>query len=60
MTTTQLSKRRSIIISELTKLSYRGWDQCRREDWQPLEQELAELDIIYLRKRELQQYRNSK
>jgi hypothetical protein len=44
MTKAQARKRRSVIIAELTKLSYLGWDKCRREDWQPLERELAAID----------------
>lgn len=38
------SKRRSVIIAELSRLSRDGWRGARPEDYRPLEAELAEID----------------
>jgi len=46
MTTKQLRTRKMLIIAELTKLSHLGWDKCRREDWQPLEDELNRINML--------------
>ena len=45
MTKKQIRDRRREILRELTRLSYLGWDKARREDWQPLEDELNTLTI---------------
>ena len=42
--TRQHQKRKSQIVAELTRLSHQGWDQCRREDWEPLEAELRGIE----------------
>jgi len=45
MNKVQLRRRKMFIIAELTKLSHLGWDKCRREDWQPLEDELNAINM---------------
>jgi hypothetical protein len=46
MTTKQLRTRKLHIIAELTKLSRLGWQNSRREDWQPLEDELNRINML--------------
>ena len=39
----KLLTRRSAIFRELTQMSYRGWDQFKAIDYQPLEAELERI-----------------
>jgi hypothetical protein len=39
-------KRRSEIIRELCKLSKNGWADARASDYEPLEKELRELELV--------------
>jgi len=40
----QLQQRRSVIINELTKMSYDNWRRSRTSDYWPLEAELREIN----------------
>jgi hypothetical protein len=42
--TRKQQQRRSAIVAELSRLSRNGWANARREDWEPLERELHQLD----------------
>jgi replication fork clamp-binding protein CrfC len=40
----QLRTRRSVIVAELTRMSYQGWHKFKASDYQPLEAELREIE----------------
>jgi len=42
----KLRKRKMAIIAELCRMSHKGWHNCRREDWQPLEDELNQINLM--------------
>jgi hypothetical protein len=44
MTQVQLRNRRSIIVNELTKMSYDGWHKYKGVDYLPLEAELRQIE----------------
>lgn len=41
---TKTTKRRREIVAQLAELSRNGWENARPCDYEPLEQELADLD----------------
>jgi hypothetical protein len=53
-------RRRSQIIRILSDLSRNGWANARPADYQPLEAELAAINLAILRKAELRCFRQGK
>lgn len=45
MTRTQLRARRSVIVSRLADMARDGWRNATANEYQPLEKELAEIDV---------------